>query len=54
MRPVRAIAAGAVMLAAAAAVLLLLLRWETRPTAQTEDDPYAGEDESLTYDHGGW
>ena len=42
------------MLAAAAAVLLLLYRWENRPTAQTEDDPYAGEDESLTYYNGGW
>lgn len=42
------------MLAAAAAVLLLLHRWENRPTAQTEDDPYAGEDESLTYYNGGW
>lgn len=42
------------MLAAAAAVLLLLHRWENRPAARTEDDPYAGEDESLTYYTGGW
>ena len=43
------------MLAAAAAVLLLLHSWETRrQNTETPEDPYVGQEESLTYYNGAW
>ena len=55
-RPIGRIAAVAAILAAtAAAVLLLLHGWETRRQANdAADDPYAGQEESLTYYNGAW
>ena len=48
-RPIGRIAAVAAILAATAAVLLLLHGWETRRQANdAADDPYAGQEESLT------
>lgn len=45
----------AAILAATAAVLLLLHGWETRRQANdAADDPYAGQEESLTYHNGAW
>lgn len=54
-RPIGRIAAVAAILAATAAVLLLLHGWETRRQANdAADDPYAGQEESLTYYNGAW
>lgn len=54
-RPIGRIAAVAAILAATAAVLLLLHGWETRRQANdAADDPYAGQEESLTYYNGSW
>ena len=54
-RPIGRIAAVAAILAATAAVLLLLHGWETRRQANDAvDDPYAGQEESLTYYNGAW
>lgn len=54
-RPIGRIAAVAAILAATAAVLLLLHGWETRrQTNDAADDPYAGQEESLTYYNGAW
>ena len=54
-RPIGRIAAVAAILAATAAVLLLLGGWETRRQANdAADDPYAGQEESLTYYNGAW
>lgn len=53
-RPIGRIAAVAAILAAAAAVLLLLYGWETRRQNTETPDPYAGQEESLTYYNGAW
>lgn len=53
-RPIGRIAAVAAILAAAAAVLLLLHGWETRRQNTETPDPYAGQEESLTYYNGAW
>lgn len=54
-RPIGRIAAVAAILAATAAVLLLLHGRETRRQANdAADDPYAGQEESLTYYNGAW
>lgn len=54
-RPIGRIAAVAAILAAAAAVLLLLHGWETRRQENsTTEDPYAGQEEALTYYNGAW
>ncbi len=54
-RPIGRIAAVAAILAAAAAVLLLLHGWETRrQNTETPEDPYVGQEESLTYYNGAW
>lgn len=54
-RPIGRIAAVAAILAATAAVLLLLHGWETRRQANdAADDPYVGQEESLTYYNGAW
>ena len=53
-RPIGRIAAVAAILAAAAAVLLLLHGWETRRQNAETPDPYAGQEESLTYYNGAW
>ena len=54
-RPIGRIAAVAAILAAAAAVLLLLHSWETRrQNTETPEDPYVGQEESLTYYNGAW